>query len=606
MLWLISLLAGLAGASLQYGWSGGGVGGGLKRVLATPLPALLRALAFTLVVALLLDAPAGVARVSPPWAALDASSSMARGNDSSVWRAAIDSARAVGADSIFLFGDSLRAASPPSQPADRRSEVDPVVQRALATGRPVVVITDGELVPAPELRQLPAGSRVVVVSHTPRADAAAVNLDVPRAVVSGDTTEVRLTVGAGAAGVAGGTVRFLVDDRVLGTARFDSLGPFAEQDVTLRASIVGAPGPVALQAIVSAPGDANSRNDSLGVGVDLSRQPGAVFVSTSPDYDARYALAVLRGALALPTRAFYHLSPGNWRTDGSYAPVTDAEVRAAFRDAPVAILHGDTSVFGAPRSATRAPLALIVPTAGDGSEWYVTAAAVSPLGAALAGLPWDSLPPLLVGGGVEPAGQWRGLDARRGREALTRTIIAGDDAPRRVVVVAASDLWRWEFRGGASADAFTALWGGIFDYLAAERADRRAAVPDAGVRRAGDVVVWRRGAAADSEVAVALDRPGTRDVDTLRLRFAPGAATTQSAPLAPGRYVARVAGGSAVLVVNASDEMVPRPPRAMSGRIGGTPPSGSAPRSRDTGWLYVVLVGLLCAEWMLRRRAGMR
>ena len=374
MLWLVSVLAGVAGALLQYGWGGGRLA--FRRAIATPLPALLRAGVFALAVALLLDAPAGVSRVPPPWVALDASLSMSRAGDSAAWRAAIDSARAVDADSIFLFGDSLRAAVLPAQPADRHSDVDPVVQRALATGRRVVVVTDGELPQGTELRQLPAGSRVVVVAHARGRDAAAVNLQVPRAVVAGDTTEIRLTVGAGAGGARAGTVHFLLDGRPLGTARFDSLGAFAEQDVTLRTPIAAPEGPAELRAVVVAAGDAEPRNDTLGVGMDVSREPGAVFVSTSPDYDARYALAVLRGALALPTRAFYHLSPGNWRADGSYAPVTEAEVRAAFRDAPVAILHGDTAVFGAPRLATRAPLALIVPSPGDGSEWYVNAAPV--------------------------------------------------------------------------------------------------------------------------------------------------------------------------------------------------------------------------------------
>ncbi len=604
MLWLISLLLGLAAGLLQYGWAGGA--GALRRVVATPLPALLRAAAFAVVVALLLNAPAGASRVGPPWVALDASLSMVRGRDPAVWHAAVDSARAAGADSIFLFGDSLRAAIPPARPSDRRSDVEPVVQRALATGRRVVVVTDGDLPQGAELRRLPAGSRVVVVPHRRVPDAAAVTLEAPRAVVSGDTTEIRLTVGAGAGGAAAGTARFFLDGRLLGTERFDSLGAFAEQDVRLRTPIAAPEGPAELRAVVASAGDAEPRNDTLGVGIDLSRQPGAVFVSTSPDYDARYALAVLRGALALPTRAFYHLSPGNWRADGSYAPVTEAEVRAAFRDAPVAILQGDTAAFGPPRDATRAPLALIVQSSGDGQEWYVNAAPASPLSPVLAGLPWDSLPPLLVGGGPAPTGQWRALEARRGREAVTRTLVAGEDTPRRVVVVAASDLWRWGFRGGVSADAFTALWGSIFDFLATQRADRRAAVPDAGVLRAGDAIAWRRGAAGDSDVAVALQRLGDRAVDTLHLRFRAATEVTHSAPLPPGRYEARVAGGRADLVVNAADELVPRAPSVRAGHVGGTPPRGVPPRARDTGWIYALLVLLLCAEWLLRRRAGMR
>ena len=600
MTWLIAIAAGLAGALLQYGWNGP------RRVLSTPVPAALRAVAYALLVALLLNAPAGRSHVSAPWVALDASASMARAGDGTGWQAAVDSARAARADSLFLFGDSLRAGLPGARPTDQSSDVDPVVQRALATGRPVVVVTDGELPLGSELRQLPAGSRVVVVQHTARRDAAAVGLDMPRAVVSGDSIEVALTVGAGAGGSAAGTAELSLDDRVLATSRFDSLGAYEQRQLSFRVPVSGREGPALVTAAVTAPGDAEAANDTIRLGIDISRQPGAVFVSTSPDYDARYALAVLRGALALPTRAFYHLSPGNWRVDGSFAPATEAEVRSAFRDAPVAILHGDTAIFGPPRDATRAPLALVVPASGDGNEWYASAAPVSPLSGALAGASWDSLPPLLVGPGPEPTGQWRGLEARRGREAFTRTIIAGDDQPRRVVIVAASDLWRWEFRGGASADVFTALWGSIFDYLATQRSDRRAAVPDARLFRAGEPLRWRRGAASDSEATVVLTHRGGARADTLHLRFAPGSPIAQSRPLAAGVYDVSVSGGSAVLAVNPSAELVPQPPRVASGRIGGAVPRGAAPSTRDTGWVYVLLLLALCGEWLLRRRAGLR
>lgn len=605
MRWLISIVAGLAGALLQYGWTGRRRGW-IRRVAAAPMPAALRALALALIVALLLDAPAGRSRVPAPWVALDASRSMARGGDSTAWRAALDSARALDADSLYAFGDSLRPAGRAPRPDDRQSNVDPVVQRALADGRPVVVITDGEVDGAGELRQLPAGSRVVVVPRARDADAAAEGLDVPRAVVSGDSVQIRLTVRAGSAGARAGAARFFLGDRLLGRAPFDTLAPYAEQDVILRAVIAGPEGPAVVRAVIASPGDVEPRNDTLGVGIDLSRQPGAVFVSTSPDFDARYALAVLRGALALPTRAFYHLSPGNWRVDGTYAPATEAEVRDAFRDAPVAILQGDTAAFGPPRQATRAPLALIVPSTGDGSEWYASTAPVSPLSGALSELPWDSLPPLLVGGSAEPRGQWRALEARRGREALTRPIVVGDDAPRRVVIVAASDLWRWAFRGGAAADAFTALWGSIFDYLSSARADRRAAVPGAGVVRAGEPIAWRRGAAGDSAVSVVLHRAGSGSADTVRLQFPAGASVTHTAAVAAGHYEARMDGGAAALVVNASRELVPRRPAAVSGRVAGSPARGAAPGARDTGWLYLVLLAALCGEWFLRRRAGMR
>jgi hypothetical protein len=598
--WLIAGLVGLAGAAFQYGWRRG------YRSAVAPYAAFLRAVALTLVMALLLDAPVGVGRTPARWVALDVSASLARGRDTALWRAARDSARAVGADSIVLFGDSLRSASLPDVPSDQRSDVRPVVERAMASGRPVVVVTDGELTDAEALRQLPAGSRVVLVARAANHDVAAAALDMPRAVVGGDTAEARLTLASGPGGARAGTASLLLGDKIVATAQFDSLAPFSERDVTLRARIDVPEGPALLRAIVSSPGDAEPRNDTLGVGIDVSRQPGAVFVSTSPDYDARYALSVLRGALALPTRGFYRVSPGSWRVDGTFAPVTEAEVRAAFRDAPVAILHGDTSLFGPPRQATSAPLALMVPTEGDGSEWYAADAPASPLSVALAGLPWDSLPPIAVGG-EQPGGVWHALEARRGREAIRRTIVAGTDEPRRVVTIGASGLWRWRFRGGAASDAYTALWGGIFDWLASERADRRAAVPDARVVRAGEPVRWRRGSAVgDSVVIAVLARRGTSRVDSVRLRFGGPSSVAESAPLPQGVYDVGVRGGRALLVVNASSEWVPRLPSAARGAVGGLAAREPLPRARDLGWVYALVVLLLCAEWLLRRRGGLR
>src|SRR5205085_8958652 len=115
-------------------------------------------------------------------------------------------------------------------------------------------------------------------------------------------------------------------------------------------------GPAILRAIVASADDAERRNDTLSVAIDLSRAASAVFASTSPDFDARYALAVLRGALGIPTRGFFRVAPGEWRVEGALTPIAEAEVRQSLRDAPVAILHGDTAAFGPPRIATLGPL----------------------------------------------------------------------------------------------------------------------------------------------------------------------------------------------------------------------------------------------------------
>ena len=606
--WLIATLSGVVFAFLQYAGRDLRIG---VRVLA---PALLRLAAVTLLVAILLDAPAGPRHPLGNWVALDASASWRRGGDAAVWQRAWRDVRAAQPESLFLFGDSLRPLGlrdSLATPSDLASTARPVVERALGRGHPLVIVTDGELTDPEALSELPAGSRVVVEPRAPVPDLAVSTLELPRAIVSGDTVEVRVGLVAGAKGAAAGTLTLTVGNVPAATVSVDSLGAFAERTLTLRARVEGREGPSVVRASVRSAGDAEPRNDTLSMAIDLSRAASAVFVSTSPDFDARYALSVLRGALAVPTRGYFRVAPGAWRVDGSLAPISESDVRAAFRDAPVAILHGDTSAFGPPRGATSGPLALVVPASTSDGEWYAAAAPPSPLAPALSGLPWDSLPPITVGASP-PSGQWRALEVRRGREEDRRTIIAGSDTPRRLVIVAASGLWRWRFRGGASADAFTALWGSLFDWLAAERADRRAAVPTGVVVRAGDPIRWHRGSPSDSSVLVVLRRQGgagrndSARVDSMTLHFRGDATVAESPPLSPGLYTATVRGGTTMLAVNSSREWLPHSPRVKPGEVGGGVPVDSAPRLRTAGWAYALLLLLLCGEWVVRRRVGMR
>jgi hypothetical protein len=361
-----------------------------------------------------------------------------------------------------------------------------------------------------------------------------------------------------------------------------------------------------LRAVFRGAGDTEPRNDTLAIGVDVSRAPAAVFVSTAPDFDSREAVQALRGVTSLPTRAYYRVAPGAWRTDGTLARADESDVRAAVRDAPVVVLHGDTAIFGAPREASRGALLLFAPPTTDEGEWFASAAPASPIAPALSALPFDSLPPLAVAPAL-PRGEWQGLLARRPGVEQNRTVLTGWESPRRVAVLGASGFWRWRFRGGQRADAYGALFGTLFDWLAAGRSDKRAVVPEAGVFRAGAPVRWRRGAPGDSLLTVSLTRRGTPTrTDSMRLRFTESATVVESAPLPPGVYDVRSAGGSSVLVVNSSSEMIPRRPTVKSGGVGGRASLSDAPLSRDLGWLYIVAVVALCVEWLLRRRIGLR
>ena len=568
------------------------------------LAAALRAAAFALLVALLLDAPIGRARPPAPIVALDASASWRRGGDAP-WDSARARVSALRPDSIVLAGDSARVAELPETPADLRSTVRGAVERALAAGRSLVLVTDGEIDDPQSLEALPGGSRVDVIARPPQLDVAVRSLEIPQAAVGGDTVEARIALAAGTAGGAPGSIAVDAGDRRVAETALDTIPSLGEREVLLRVPLPAVEGPTVVRAIVTTSRDAEALNDTLSVVIDVSRAAGAVFVSTSPDQDSRFAIAVLRGAVALPTRAYFRVAPGEWRREGTLARVPESEVREALRAAPVAILHGDTAIFGPPRTATRGALALHAPPSQRGEDWYATSAPPSPLAGVLSSIPFDSLPPLDAASQM-PSGDWIGLEVSRARRLESRPAIVGTERPRRVVVVGASGFWRWRFRAEESGDAFTALWGSIFDWLAAGRRDPRAVIPDGGVLRAGDAVRWRRGADADTAIVVSLRRLDGGSSDSAMLRFADGASVAESPPLAPGVYEATARGGRALLAVNQSGEWLPRSPTVRAGSIGGGAMPGAAPSVRTRWWAYALVLTLLCAEWVLRRRMGLR
>lgn len=596
--WLVAIVIGTLAAALQY--APVRAPSGARRAML----AAMRAIALAIAIALVFDAPLGRPRALQPVLFVDASLSMTR-EGATLMRTALDSARAAGSDTIYLFGDSVRASTSEARAEDAASRLRPIVERAMAVGRPAIVFTDGELRDSSALDAFTSGSRVVVLSRPEKSDAAVSGLEVPRAAVDGDSLVARIALSAGSLGAKPGTLTLLMGDRLLARMPIDSMSAWSERQVEMRARLSGAEqGPGVLRAVVATRDDGEPRNDTLSAAIEISRAASAVFVSTSPDQDARFAVAVLRGALALPTRGFLRVAPGSWRVEGTLAPVSESEVRKALAEAPVAILHGDTTIFGPPLRATNGPLALLVQPESEDGEWYPSGAPASPLSGALAAVPFDSLPP--VAAGAPAAGDWIGLEARRGREMMRRPVVVGRDAPRRVVTVTASGFWRWRFRGGASADAYAALLGGVFDWLAAERADRRAAVPDEGIVRSGQPIRWRRGSAADSLVRVALRRRGGQRTDSLLLRFAPGTTVQESAPLPSGVYEVTVPGGQALLPVNASGELLPERPSVSSAAVGRRSNLADARGARGAGWLYAIVIALLCGEWVLRRRMGLR
>ncbi|MBK6842227.1 MAG: hypothetical protein IPG88_07975 [Gemmatimonadetes bacterium] len=596
--WLMALAAGAAGALAAY-----------AQVRATGRWATgaLRAISVTSLVALALNAVVGARRVPAPLVALDVSSSWGRGRDATTFDSTARSAREAGGDSLFILGDSLRLAGDTLVAGDRASRVRQAAERAMAAGRPLVLFTDGEIDDPEALRALPAGSRVEIGGGDSRPDAAVLDVQAPRVAAAGDSVEVRVTVGAGNSGAPAGALRLELGGRQVAAQSFESLPALGERAVTLRFIAPAGAAPTELRATIDVSGDAESENNASSAVLELTAGAAAVLVSTSPDLDSRELAALLRGTVLLPTRAYFRVAPGQWREDVTLQPVGEEVVRRAVREAPVVVLHGDTALFGAPRQVTRGALALIAPPVATAGEWFATGAPLSPVSTPLSGTAWDSLPPLDVSATVPPNAEFEVLETRRSRRLDARVAIVGWERPRRVVVAAASGFWRWRFRGGVGSDAFTAVWGSLLDWLAGERSDVRAAFPVNAAVRAGETVQWRRGATGDSLVrAVFVRRGGASTGDSIVLRFGAGNSVTPAPAPPPGVYDVRTAGGVSLLVVNPSAELLPRRRTVQAGAIGSGVTMGEAPRARDVSWLFALALVALCAEWLMRRRIGLR
>ncbi len=583
----------------------------------TPGLALLRVAGFAALLLLFWN-PVTSRRVAgdgPRLVLLDASLSM--GGRGGSWREALDSARVLAkgkAGVIWRFGSAVRGYDS-LPPTDGASRLAPALAAAAGRGGPVVVVTDGAVgdlgdVPPDLLRR----ARVVLLPRRPFFDAFVAAVDGPRRVGPGDT--IRLRVGYGVAGSrdAGGGRRDAVlavnlEGRRL-VSRPVSLpdSGIISTDVTLPASRIPHPGWSALVVrLEGVPSDSEPRDDARLFVLEVSPQPSVVVLAAPPDWDTRFLARTLQDVARVPVRSFVKVEPRSeaWRDAATLAPVPGSQVAQAVGAAQLVARVGDAAALArfVPHGAV-----LEWPTArGREGDWYVQPPGASPLAGALAGIAWDSLPPATWVADLAPESSAIAvLSARLARRGASRpVVVVAEREGRRRATIGAGGLYRWAFRGGASAEAYRALVAALADWLLAAgdgKGERFAPVTHEVAD--GLPLVWRwTGSGAPRDLVVTLAAGSKRRADTLRFDV------TGRAELLPppGVYAYSVQDGperGLVAVDTYSDEWRPDAPvlRAQEGA-----PAGrlATTAMRDRWWLFVVAIAAFAAEWAWRRRQGL-
>jgi len=553
---------------------------------------------------------------APRLVLLDASLSMAgRGGH---WAAALDTARALAhGDVIWRFGARVTAFDTLA-PRDGASRLAPALAAAAARGGPVAIVTDGAIAdhadaPADLLRS----ARIVVLPRTPFFDAFVSDVTGPSRIAAGDTIRLRVSYGTAGKRETGNGKRTATLVASVGGRRLASRvvdlpdSGVVSADLPFPASRFPFPGWVAVEVGLEGVGDEEARDDARTLVLQVSAAPSIVLLASPPDWDTRFLAHALEDVAQAPVKVLVAADPGGtrWRDAATLAAVRPGEVARAVQGAALLVEAGDPATF----ARVTAKGALLVWPLGRRQEgdWYVQPPVTSPIAGALAGVAWDSLPPVTALGELAPSSPSDSspviaLTARLARRGPPRAVIALSqrDGKRRATI-AAGGLYRWAFRGGASAEAYRALVAGLTDWLlAGGTGSGERFVPVTTVTVNGLPLQWRWTAAGDPrDVVLSLATARGQQQDTLR--FDAGGRAELWLP--PGQYRYAAAEGperGLVAVDTYSDEWRPAPvvvapqPGATGGRLAGV-------ALRDRWWLFVAAIAAFAGEWAWRRRQGL-
>ena len=364
-------------------------------------------------------------------------------------------------------------------------------------------------------------------------------------------------------------------------------------------------------------------------------ETGVLLVAFAPDWEPRFLLPVLDQVTGLPVRGFLRTGPDRFQpmdaaATGNAEAIDQAALERLLRRAELVVAMGvdGSSLEYLERATARARRLVVFPLDGAGAaaggvaaggplrgEWYLDEAPPSPIAGEAGRFLAAGLPPLT---GILPVvddGGGAALHVRLGGVGEAQAaLVLRSDGRRRVAVVLARGFWRWAFRDGAPRDHYRRLWAAVGGWMMADEplAAGPGVRPAAAVLPRGVPTRWRGRGYEGEEVALAVtDSAGAVVLDSTMTVPAGGLFTTPSLP--PGQYAYTVAAadttGGAFEVEPFTDEMLHRPldPADLTVRAtsAGVSLEGSRPL-RTWPLPYLLILAALCAEWVGRRRAGLR
>ncbi|MCI0432777.1 MAG: hypothetical protein L0271_03895 [Gemmatimonadetes bacterium] len=567
------------------------------------------------------------------------------------WSAARSAARAAETRNVIVFGAEPHAVPLDSiatwSPSELRSALLPSLQAAAEAGAArATIITDGALEDADDVvRWLPRLGMEVTVERIGGGGANRGITEVRAPAWAGDGEPIEIQAGIAALGGTGDSVivSAVLEGRTLAqtTVAVPAEGRVSAAMLRFDAAPPSS-GTIARYDITIAGGDAVPDDDARPVYVDVTAEPaGLAFVSFQPDWEPRYLLPVLERALGLPVHGFLRIRPTSWVRIGAGLRggerVDEAEVQRAIDTAGLVVLHayGAAAPDWARAAATTARRVMILPASDPGNaplpvsvgpavaaDWYLSESVpASPIAQHLTGLNTREMPPLPAMHIVdEVSGAWAPAQVSRGRRGVGYPLaLAGGTGARRWLVGLGEGYWRWAFRDASSRDVYQRLWSAMGGWLVEDQVvSRDELVPLSRAVPRGQPVRWvAAGASTDSFRVRLTAADGAVTVDTVMM--AAGADTLTAPAVAPGHYTYSVrafapdgdlTGEGPISVETFSPEFT-RPSIDLSQLEGrhvsalSTGPATRRPlRYSPFPWLFVITI--LCVEWVLRRRWGLR